>query len=59
MPPTTGKTLIPINDVVQMRDHKIGAGELPVDRHRSGHDSGDAADHEQQNEAREEQERRS
>ena len=44
--------------VVQVGDDEVGVGELPVDRHRGGHEAGDAADHEDDHEAGEEQERR-
>ena len=41
---------------MDVRDDEIGVGELPVDRDRGGHEARNAADHEQHDEAREEQE---
>ena len=38
--------------VVEMGDDEVGVGQLPVDRHRRGHEAGDAADHEHDDEAR-------
>ncbi len=32
------------DDVVEMRDHKVGAGELPVEGRRGQHDAGEAGD---------------
>ena len=45
--------------VVEVGDDEIGVGQLPVEREAGGHQARYAADDEQQDEAGEEQERRS
>ena len=51
------KDVDPDEHVVQMGHDEVGVGELAVERHRRRHHAGDAADHEQDDEAGREQER--
>ena len=45
--------------VVEVGDHEVGVGELPVDREDGEEDAGDAADEERADEADAEQQRAS